>query len=233
MGKQPNSHSKRKLSQDTCLELIRPDLIDHITKEMDGQISVENIIKIICSSCGKPEAWTKVADPSTIHCNRKSNCGVSTHCKTFAPHLWGNWSERFPPTNEDLHRTARIYLRSRELDTSKFAFEQGLWKEKSWERATVAFKCAWTERRWHRLIDPSDDVGKTRWDPGDGDVYRGQAWTTGEVDSTQPLWIVEGILEALSIQQGADIQAAATFSPATFPPRSIKPWTPPNPLSSP
>ena len=217
MGKQPNSHSKRKLSQDTFLELIRADLLEYITTEMGGRVSGDNITKIICPGCEKPEAWTKVADPSTIHCNRKNNCGASTHAKTFAPHLWGNWSERFPPTNEDLHRTARIYLRSRELDTSKFAFEQGLWKEKSWERATVAFKCAWTDRRWHRLIDPPAGVGKTRWDSGHGDAYRGHAWTAGEIDSNQPLWIVEGILEALSIQQGADIQAAATFSSSHIP----------------
>ena len=103
MGKQPNSHSKRKLSQDTFLELIRADLLEHITKEMGGRVSGDNITKIICPGCEKPEAWTKVADPSTIHCNRKNNCGASTHAKTFAPHLWGNWSERFPTTKEDTH----------------------------------------------------------------------------------------------------------------------------------
>ena len=84
MGKQPNSHSKRKLSQDTFLELIRADLLEHITKEMGGRVSGDNITKIICPGCEKPEAWTKVADPSTIHCNRKNNCGASTHAKTFA-----------------------------------------------------------------------------------------------------------------------------------------------------
>ena len=217
MGKQPTSHSKRELSQGAFLESIRPDLLEHITKEMDGKLSGENIIKIICPSCRKPEAWTKQADPSTIHCNRKNNCGFSTHAKTFAPELWGNWSERFPPTDEDPHRTARIYLQSRGLDTSKFQFEQGRWKEDGWAVATVAFKCAWTDRRWHRLINPPDGVGKTRWDPGDGDAYRGQAWTTGEIDSSQPLWMVEGILDALSLQQGLGFQAATTFSSYTIP----------------
>ena len=217
MGKQPTSHSKRELSQGAFLESIRPDLLEHITKEMDGKLSGENIIKIICPSCRKPEAWTKQADPSTIHCNRKNNCGFSTHAKTFAPELWGNWSERFPPTDEDPHRTARIYLQSRGLDTSKFQFEQGRWKEDGWAVATVAFKCAWTDRRWHRLINPPDGVGKTRWDPGDGDAYRGQAWTTGEIDPEKELWITEGIFEVLSLQQDADLQAAATFSSSHIP----------------
>ena len=118
MDKQPTSRSTRELSQDTCPELIPTDLLGHIAKGMGGKLSGDNITKIICPKCGKPEAWTKVADPSTIHCNRKNNCGASTHAKTFAPHLWGNWSERFSPTKEDPHRTARIYLRSRRLDTS-------------------------------------------------------------------------------------------------------------------
>ena len=84
MGKQPTSRSTRELSKDNCLELIRTDLIEHITKGMGGRVSGESITKIICLKCGKPEAWTKVADPSTIHCNRKNNCGASTHAKTFA-----------------------------------------------------------------------------------------------------------------------------------------------------
>ena len=112
MGKQPNSNGFNR--QAHFLELIRNELITHL-QEQGGWISGDNITKIICPSCGKPEAWTKQADPSTIHCNRKNNCGVSTHAKTFAPHLWGNWSERFPPTEEDPHRTAKIYLQSRGL----------------------------------------------------------------------------------------------------------------------
>ena len=51
MGKQPNSHSKRKLSQDTCLELTRADLLEHITKEMGGRVSGDNITEIICPGC--------------------------------------------------------------------------------------------------------------------------------------------------------------------------------------
>ena len=214
MGKQPRSNGFNR--QAHFLEQIREDLIAQLLG-MGGRISGENITKIICPNCGEPEAWTKQADPSTIHCNRKNNCGASTHAKTFAPHLWGNWSERFPPTEEDPHRTAKIYLQSRGLDTGKFQFEQGHWKGKGWERATVAFKVPWTNRRWHRLIDPPDGVGKTRWDPGDGDAYRGNAWTTGEIDSSQPLWMGEAILEALSLQQGLGFQAAATFSSSHIP----------------
>ena len=47
MGKQLTSHSKRELSQGAFLESIRPDLLEHITKEMDGKLSGENIIKIM------------------------------------------------------------------------------------------------------------------------------------------------------------------------------------------
>ncbi|MDA0288066.1 MAG: hypothetical protein O2885_07485 [Proteobacteria bacterium] len=62
------------------IKSIKPGLIAHIEESMGGQVSGENITKIICPSCEKPEAWTKLADPSTIICNRKTQCGRSTHC---------------------------------------------------------------------------------------------------------------------------------------------------------
>ncbi|MEK9704113.1 MAG: toprim domain-containing protein, partial [Deltaproteobacteria bacterium] len=210
MGKQPAVSSRRKPSASNFLELIRDDVIAHL-QGMGGQISGENITKIICPSCGKPEAWTKLADPSTIICNRKNQCRVNTHYKDFASHLWGNWVERFPASKKDPHRTARIYLQSRGLDTNNFEFEQGYWKEDGWAVATVAFKCNWTNRRWHRLIDPPAGVGKTRWDLGDGDAYRGQAWTRGLIDPKRELCITESPIEALSLYQ-AGIQTVASFS---------------------
>ena len=133
------------------------------------------------------------------------------------PTCFCNWSSRFPPTKEDCKRTANFYLKSRGLDTSCFEFEQSLWKEDDWERTTAAFKCDWTGRRWHRLIDPPTGVRKTRWDSGNGVAYRGYAWMNRQVDPEGELWMVEGIIEALSLQQGVGIQAAATFSSSHVP----------------
>ena len=61
-------------------------MIAHL-QGMGGRVSGSNITRIVCPSCGKPEAWTKVADPVTIQCNRGNHCGVRTYAKTFAPHL--------------------------------------------------------------------------------------------------------------------------------------------------
>ncbi|MFZ9115358.1 MAG: toprim domain-containing protein, partial [bacterium] len=97
-------------------------------------------------------------------------------------------------------------------------FEQGTWKEQGKTITTVAFQCPWTDRRWHRLLDiPKGIEGKTRWDKGEGEGYQGQAWTNGEIDPKKELWITEGIFEVLSLQQGADLQAAATFSASHIP----------------
>ena len=200
------------------IKSIKPGLIAHIEESMGGQVSGENITKIICPSCEKPEAWTKVADPATIHCNRGNHCGVRTHAKTFASHLFGNWEKRHPPSKKDPKATARAYLKSRSLDPDKFEFEQGTWKEQGKTITTVAFQCPWTDRRWHRLLDiPKGIEGKTRWDKGEGEGYQGQAWTNGEIDPKKELWITEGIFEVLSLQQGADLQAAATFSASHIP----------------
>ncbi len=205
------------MSSDSYYESIREDLIAHL-QGMGGRVSGSNITKIVCPSCGKPEAWTKVADPATIHCNRGNHCGVRTHAKTFAPHLFGNWEKRHPPSKKDPKATARAYLKSRSLDPDKFGFEQGTWKEQGKTITTVAFQCSWTDRRWHRLLDiPKGIEGKTRWNKGEGEGYQGQAWTTGEIDPKKELWITEGIFEVLSLQQGANLQAAATFSASHIP----------------
>jgi len=205
------------MSSNSYYESIREDLIAHL-QGMGGRVSGSNITKIVCPSCGKPEAWTKVADPATIHCNRGNHCGVRTHAKTFAPHLFGNWEKRHPPSKKDPKATARAYLKSRSLDPDKFEFEQGTWKEQGKTITTVAFQCPWTDRRWHRLLDiPKGIEGKTRWDKGEGEGDQGQAWTNGEIDPKKELWITEGIFEVLSLQQGTDLQAAATFSASHIP----------------
>ena len=205
------------MSSNSYYESIREDLIAHL-QGMGGRVSGSNITKIVCPSCGKPEAWTKVADPATIHCNRGNHCGVRTHAKTFAPHLFGNWEKRHPPSKKDPKATARAYLKSRSLDPDKFGFEQGTRKEQGKTITTVAFQCPWTDRRWHRLLDiPKGIEGKTRWDKGEGEGYQGQAWANGEIDPKKELWITEGIFEVLSLQQGADLQAAATFSASHIP----------------
>ena len=213
MGKQPIGQHKHELTQDEFLKLIRKDVIGFIEKEMGGKVSGNNIHKITCPNCNNPEAWTKVADPTVIHCNRKKECGISTHIKEIAPHLFANWAERFPSTQADPKATARAYLHHRGLDPTKFNFEQGTWTEGGCSITTVVFSFLWTKRKWHRFLDiPKGIEGKTRWDMGEGEAYQGHAWTTGTIDPSQSLWLVEGILEALSLKQGLGFQAATTFS---------------------
>ncbi|MDA0289080.1 MAG: toprim domain-containing protein, partial [Proteobacteria bacterium] len=196
---------------------FKEEIVAHLIS-MGGKVSGNNINSITCPSCGKAEAWTKAVDPTVIICNRKNNCGTNTHIKFIAPHLFANWAERFPSNPTDPNATARAYLRARGLDPTKFDFEQGTWSEQSHNITTVAFSCPWTSKRWHRLLDvPKGIDGKTRWDKAEGESYQGNAWATSEIDSSQPLWMVEGILEALSLQQGLGFQAATTFSAAHIP----------------
>ena len=194
------------------------DIIAYL-QSMGGKLSGNNIKKIPCPSCGKAEAWTKVADPTVIICNRREKCGTNKHIKSIAPHLFANWAERFPSSSTDPNATARAYLQARGLDPTKFDFEQGTWTEQGHHITTVAFSCPWTKKKWHRFLDiPKGIEGKTRWDKAEGESYQGHAWATVEkIDSSQPLWMVEGILEALSLQQGLGVQAATTFSATHIP----------------
>ena len=202
---------------DAYTKQLRSEIIAHLLS-VGGKISDDYIQKLPCAGCGKKEAWTKVVDPTVIICNRKNNCGTNNHIKSIAPHLFANWAERYPSSKADPMASARAYLQSRGLDHDKFEYEQGTWKEDGCNVTTVAFSCSWTKRRWHRFLDiPKGINGKTRWDSGNGDAYRGQAWTHQQVEPEVELWMVEGIFEALSLQQGVGIQAAATFSSSHIP----------------
>ena len=46
------------------------DIIAHL-QSLGGKLSGDSINSITCPSCGKAEAWTKVADPTVIICNRR------------------------------------------------------------------------------------------------------------------------------------------------------------------
>jgi hypothetical protein len=211
-------------SEDSDLKQV---LIDELTGR-GGFATGNNIRKIECPECGKREGYSFVDKPFTIHCPRKNECGVKTSVKALRPDLFTNWSKRYPATAANPNATAEQYLKSRALDPSQFEFEQATWREGNQTFTTIAFKCSWTTRRWHRLVEKTKD--KTRWDKGNGPAYQGHAWTTGEIDETKELWIVEGILEALSVQQGLGIQAAATFSATHIPEKFYEELQPTQPL---
>ena len=206
---------------DPYIELIRPDLITRL-EAMGGKANGDRIERIVCPSCNMPEAWTYVADPSTIHCNRKNNCGVSTHVKDFAPHLWGNWAKRHPATDDDPNATATAYVLGRGLDPSKFEYKQTTWREKGHTIVAIAFECPWNKRHWLRFIDvPKDIEGKTRWEKGEGDAYQGQAWMNHNVNPATELWLTEGIFNTLSLEQ-VGIQSASTFSANHIPSKFLE-----------
>ena len=115
------------MSIDAFLELHREELIA-ILEGKGGKIRDKKINGIECPNCNKPEAYSFVADPSTIICNRKNNCGVNTHAKTFAPQLWSDWAKRHPATDDDPNATATAYILGRGLDPSKFEYKQTTWR---------------------------------------------------------------------------------------------------------
>jgi hypothetical protein len=197
------------------------DLISDLVEELHrrgGEQFGNTIRKIECPKCNQPEAFGFVDNPFTIHCPRNNKCGEKSRMSDLVPELFNNWLERYPPTKSDPKATARAFLLSRGLDPSRFEFEQGVWEESGRVITTVAFEMSETKRRWHRLIDiPSCVKGKSRWDEGVGDAYRGKVWLTGKIKETEELWIVEGIFEALSLQQGLGVRAAATFSASHIP----------------
>ena len=210
------------MSIEAFLELHREELIA-ILEGKGGKIRDKKIVSIECPNCNQSVAYSFVADPSTIICNRKNNCGVNTHAKTFAPQLWSDWAKRHPATDDDPNATATAYILGRGLDPSKFEYKQTTWSEKGHKITAIAFECPWTKRRWLRFIDiPKGIEGKTRWEKGEGDAYQGQAWMNrAEVDPEAELWFTEGILNTLSLEQ-VGIQSASTFSATHIPSKFLE-----------
>jgi len=165
--------------------------------------------RLVCQSCGKPEAFTWLESPFTIVCQRANNCGAHTHVKALYPDLFENFERRYPATPADPKATATAFLRSRGIDTSKINFEQGIRHidGKTFPSVSVRLPNGST---FHRLIDYKGAGGKARFDgPTKGAVFESELAKSASSD--QEVFIVEGIIDAWSLAQDG-YPAIATLS---------------------
>ena len=168
--------------------------------------------KLTCPVCEKEEAWTYFEKPLSIICPRANHCGIITPIKELYPTCFSDFSKRFPTSKKEPHATATAYLISRGLEPSQIEFNQGkiFDEETKKEYPTVQFKVD-KEVFFHRLIDYSGK-NKTRIFGS----YKGKIWKPKSFDFEKKTWIVESILDALSLIQSG-LQAIATLSSSHLP----------------
>jgi hypothetical protein len=157
-----------------------------------------------CPACGKNEGFAHRDSPMAIMCHRFNNCGATTPIKLVYPELWQDLAKQYPPTPTDKKATARAYLESRCLNPELIEFKQGYVDNHQTliiEHDGVKFQ---------RLIDYK---GK---DKNRLNAYKGKVFETKGVKDSETVFIVEGVINALSLEQAGQA-AIATYSSGAIP----------------
>lgn len=190
------------------MDLFHEDIIEaHL--ETGASLKNNRINGIICPACGCNEAFAYTDKPAFIRCNRGNNCGENTHAKEAYPDIFTALSEKFPATETDTKATARSYIALRGIMPDLFDFEQGSYTIDGKTYDTVKFSQDGVTQ--HRLIDyTKKDKNRTV------DSYSGKVYATKSVDSSDTVFIVEGIFNALSLEQVGHA-AIATYSSGSIP----------------
>jgi len=185
--------------QDTYEETKRLLLADNPkAREVEGKL---NYLK--CPECDKNSCYAYADKPSVLMCNRSNKCGAKTLTKEMYPHLFANFAERYPVTSSQPGATAEAYLQSRGLDASLFDYSQGnvSIKGKNYPTVVISFNGV----VFQRLIDYLG-ADKNRFNS-----YSGKYYATKSIDNARQVYVVEGIFDALSLEQ-VGIPSIATLS---------------------
>ena len=186
------------------------DLWGQRSRESGGKFS-----GLKCPECGRWEAWAYADFPWWVICNHKSTCGARVKTIDLFPELVTNIEKEFPPTAADPDAPARQYLFARGLSAKtleglRFVYRKNIRKCGSggvlfYVGVDGAGHDVWNGRIFSPPPgeDKSHNQGATAglcwWHPGI--VY----------DPARPLFVVEGIIDALSlIEMG--LQAIAILS---------------------
>ena len=186
----------------------------------------------ICPACGKKELYVRKSQPFRIACGRENNCGASWTAKELLPHLFENWEQRFPPTDQNPNATADAYLREDRgflIPRCHAWYTQESHRLKSGEYVpTVRFYLDENRTRfWERLIGKTKADGQKAHIGGrrkeDGSLFRGDAWMPpGQVlEQGDKVFITEGIFHGIALVHAGQ-KVAAAISSSNFPSNLIE-----------
>ena len=165
-------------------------------------------LNFLCPKCGELSAFVYQPKPFAIHCNRLNNCGESTPVKAIFPELYTDVEKRKPATEKEPNRPAIEFLSLRGLEhAAQFATIRYSRNVRNSGSGAVMFHVA--DHSWNgRLFNPGPDQGKTHNEgPTSGKYWK----PITPLDPSKPVYIVEGIIEALSLME-AGFQAISPLS---------------------
>ena len=175
----------------------------------------------LCPKCGKDELWAYRESPWVLYCGRKNKCGETFHVRERYNHLFENFTERFPATEDDPNASARAYLRDdRGFDTgllSGWYSQEQLRLEDKTTAQSIRFQVN-SNCYWARLID-ADDIRKNNGKKAKVvGKYKGECWTPTKqiINDGDKVWITEGIFKSIALlhcqYEKSDIKTVSSLS---------------------
>jgi len=199
------------MSEDTYSQKLFQTIRERILSYEKTESTGKHIRGIICPSCNKNEAWTYFDKPLAIICPRTNKCGATTPIKELYPDCFNNLQESFPSSKKDPYATAKAYLASRGLEPSEIKFKQGKVNRDGKIYPSVLFEID-SKTTCERLIDYEENKNKNH----NTGSYKGKFWKSKKLSYQEKIWIVEGIIDALSLNK-AGLQAIAIISSSHSP----------------
>jgi len=181
--------------------------------------SGDRLSGLVCPECGK-DAWAYRDGPFVIICNHKNSCEARVLTLDLFPDLKENIEKEYPPTREDRNRPAREYLYSRgisakTLEGVRFVYRPNVRKSGAGGVLFFVGVNADGQEVWNgRIFNPPPDVDKSH----NQGKTEGMLWwhPRRKYDPEKPTHVVEGIIEALSMDE-MDVQAVTPLTSGADP----------------
>jgi len=175
-----------------------------------------------CPECGKKELFTHKDRPWSIKCNRTTKCGFEETIKDLYPDLYEHFTKKYPSTEDDPNLTAKQYLSiGRGFDVTKLEgwYEQGLIHDPQANITTATVKFFLNKEKtiyWERLIDYTNHFDKKARFIGKFGGMHWQPPSLKHIDPQRPLYLVEGIFDAISLH-AAGVQVVSIMTSHNYP----------------
>lgn len=180
-----------------------------------------------CPACGKKELFTWQDKPYVLRCGRENRCGESFQVKPLYPEIFDDWSKRHISTPQDPHAAADAYLqhaRGFNLMGLRGCYTQESYHDRALNisTATVRFFLPGAPNTyWERLIDQPGRFGKKKARFAYGCKYSGLWWampqhTMEALADAAEVWIVEGIFDAIALNQAAAFKDRGAVAVSTL-----------------
>jgi len=171
----------------------------------NSKIEGNYLRKITCPSCEKNEAFTSLDNPFVIICPRDNECGAQTPIKNVIDFV----------TNSGI--TANDYMASRGIDLKQYKhlWTDGKTKDKETNEWFNTVKFQFNSLTVQRLIG-YEGKNKVKIYPS----YKNKVFMLSEgIDLAEKpaIWIVEGIIDAISLHQALKVPTIATLSSQHLP----------------